>query len=116
MSCSLAMLAACFSWSGFYVDTAIAMQDSGVERYGEYQREFSIQRPDRIESGSIHQYAYSRDAQNLYGCLELGYQSRLGPRLTTALAGRHCSSLATNKDRGVNAALLSFRWYPWGQR
>lgn len=91
MNCTLAALVACFSWSGFYVDGALAIADAPID--------------------AAHDFA-----RNPYGRVTLGYDVTLSRAWSAALELTHFSSIDSKYDRGVNFAILSVRWRPFGRQ
>lgn len=111
MECTLAALIACFNLSGLYIDSGLSWQDIGEHR-GQW-RSFEHRSASVIESGTY--LAKSDSGENPYGRIALGYEIRF-PSLTWRLEASHMSSLATDRDHGVNAVSVSARWYPFGVR
>lgn len=116
MSCSIAIALLCFELSGVYVDGSLAAADSGVEVYTLERtlvtREY---RGFTRFVGSSEERSFSDEARNPYGRLALGYeQTFFSPDLRLSAELFHESSLATGRDRGVNGARVSLRWYPFG--
>lgn len=116
MGCSVIMILLCLDLSGVYVDGSLAAADSGVEVYTLERtlvtREY---RGFTRLVGSSEERQFDREARNPYGRLALGYeQTFFSPDLRLSAELYHESSLATGRDRGVNGARVSLRWYPWG--
>jgi hypothetical protein len=112
MECTLATLVACFSWSGFFVETGIQAQDTHPTRY--YTE--TLVRHD----GQAYMLAGVRNYEeklggNPYGRFALGYDVEMGP-LTWSLEAHHVSSLVTGKDHGVNSVSFNVRWRPFSAR
>lgn len=110
MTCSIVALIACFSWSGFYVDGAAVVADGGIQRASDTY-EFYGGKYHLVGAGQ-----FDETASNPYGRFALGYEIELSPQFRAALEISHQSSLDTSKDRGVNSASLSVRWYPFRRR
>jgi hypothetical protein len=97
MECSLVALVACFSWSGFYIDSGLSYVDvtySEVELHG-----------SEVE--------YVARSHNPFGKLGIGFQLNLSPNFLAEVELAHASSLKTQDDRGVNSISLNVRWYPF---
>lgn len=108
MTCSIAVLIACFSWSGFYMDGAVVVADGGAISVDTSFFDFY--------DGKAHQVqeVYGREqADNPYARAALGYEIEFSPRLRAAFEVSHRSSIATGRDRGINSASFSLRWYPF---
>lgn len=106
--CSLFALVACFSWSNLYLDGGLQFQDEDAHRAGYYT---SVNQSINAIETVITPFPYSAD-ENPYGRFALGYQVEF-KSITLSLEASHVSSLATNKDRGVNAISFKARWYPF---
>lgn len=89
MECSLAALIACFSWSNLYIDSNTLIWDTKV----------------RFDSG------YSDDL-NPQGRLAVGLAIPFD-KATVTFEASHVSSLATTKDKGINALSVGVRWFPF---
>lgn len=109
MECTLATLVACFSWSGFYVDSGLSWQDTGMPRT-DYQA--VVYRRDDGFQYEIYDETVVYDRKNPYGSIGLGYEIEFH-RLRISLDIAHQSSLATGRDDGRNYARLGFRWFPF---
>lgn len=111
MSC---LLAICLS--GLYLDGGLSYADSGVEIY--QLKTTLLTRETRwgdIEYvGSSDERASSHRALNPYGRLALGYEHQINLQLRLNAELYHESSIETGRDRGVNGARVSLRWFPWG--
>lgn len=111
MECTLATLIACFSWSGFYVDTGLAYREQ-VEHYMLIEHTavlsdtgYLVQETSRTVS--------SATPRQVYGHLAVGYEFRLRSLSINVEAISHDSRLDTNEDRGENAYRLNLRWFPF---
>lgn len=111
MECAIATLLACFSWSNLYLDSGLSLQDVGDARI-EWQTTQS-QLDGVVET--ISRQVEVDSPMNPYGRIALGYEVSLFT-LTWRLEASHASSVATSRDRGVNAVSLSARWYPFRSR
>lgn len=113
MSCSLTAIALCLS--GLYLDGGLSVADSGVEIYRE-QIVNSVYQLDGVITSHRHvESIRSHAAENPYGRIAIGYeQTFFVPELRLSAELYHESSLATGRDRGVNGARISLRWYPFG--
>jgi len=114
MSCSLLTLAACLS--GLYIDGSLISADSGVERYHYDTTTIIVERHGfRTFGNSTVRESYNREAANPYGRFAIGYeQPFFVPQLRLSAELFHESSFATARDRGVNGARISLRWFPFG--
>jgi len=108
MDCSLAALIACFSWSNLYIDSDVSMLDTSVPH--QEWRNFESHHDGIIETGGS--MVTVDDPYNPYGRLAIGYGLEFRA-VTLSLEVSHISSIATNRDRGVNALSLRMRWYPF---
>jgi hypothetical protein len=106
--CSLFALIACFNWSGFYVDGGLSFQDSSP-----VHQEWATTVNYLPTATETVRTQYTTDEPlNPYGRFALGYQIEF-KSVTLSLEAAHVSSLATNRDRGVNSIGLKARWYPF---
>jgi hypothetical protein len=112
MECTLAALVACFSWSGFYVDTGIAYADAGERVYVRYVADVLDKESGELIIGAREQQKYDLSPRNPFGRFSLGYEINVS-RFRVSLEGSHISSLDTGKDRGVNYINLNVRWFPF---
>ena len=116
MTCHIASLLLCLDISGVYVDASLAAMDSGVEQYTRDTTLVIVERHGfrTFGNSSVHE-SYSREARNPYGRLAIGYEQQLFvPNLRLSAELFHESSFATARDRGVNGARISLRWFPFG--
>lgn len=111
MDCTISALIACFSWSGLYIDSDLTMLDASVPH--QEWRTFESRHDGIIETGGS--MVTVNDAYNPYGRLAIGYGLEF-QAVTLSLEVSHISSIATNKDRGVNALSLRLRWHPFRER
>jgi hypothetical protein len=111
MNCTLATLLTCFHLSGIYVDSGLSIDDAGVWVYREERTRYMAPWSNCCisEESSEHRSDYTR---NPYGHLALGYQLDLG-RYIIHVDAAHESSIATNKDRGINSFEFGVRWFPF---
>lgn len=115
VSCTLATIAACLA--GFYIDAGAGWHDNGVETWTIRTQQVLIERPGLIETQSRTFIANDHRAQNPYVRVVLGYERPvISEWLFLYGEASHTSSVATGRDRGVNAAYIGFRAYPWGRR
>lgn len=116
MSCSLALALLCLDLSGFYVDGSLSAIDSGVETYHVETTLVTLERDGHIHYvGGREHRSFDHTASNPYGRIALGYeQTFFVPNLRLSAELFHESSFATARDRGVNGARISLRWYPFG--
>lgn len=112
MDCSLAALIACFSLGGLYIDTGMSYQDAGVYTVYHSDSASTVVSDGLIETNSSSQEFRTNSASNPYGRLSLGYQIDFSS-VTWRLEVSHVSSLATDKDRGVNSIKIGARWFPF---
>jgi hypothetical protein len=89
MECSLAALVLCFSWSNLYIDSSALVWDTKV----------------------VFNDGYSDDL-NPHGRLAFGLALPFD-KATVTFEASHVSSLATTKDKGVNAVSVGVRWFPF---
>lgn len=115
MECSLAALLLCFSWSNLYIDAQVAVQDA---RYAEQTeiltREeimYGFGQPT-ITSSESRVASRSNEAANPYMRNAIGYQITFR-QLDVAAEIFHDSSMATDRDRGVNGIAIRARWFPF---
>jgi hypothetical protein len=104
MECTLAALIACFSWSGFYVDTGLQWHDVGPYS--------TIYMDSPNLSVPIEERDFANPPNNPYGTFGIGYDVTVG-RFTWSLSAEHTSSLDTGEDHGVNSIRLGVRWRPF---
>lgn len=113
MTCSIAALIACFSWSGFYVDGGLAYQDIG-ERRQEWRYQ-TIQGNGVVET--IGRQEMVDDPKNLYGWGAIGYDVEISSYVRVYLEARHGnSSIATGRDRGPNFIGFGIEIRPFRRR
>jgi hypothetical protein len=116
MECALASLhalIACFNWSNLYIDGGLSYQDVGVTVVQQHWVENYIYISDFAPA---HTSRYSESArspaENPYGRIALGYQIDFR-HVSWSIEIQHISSLATDRDRGVNSVQLRARWFPF---
>lgn len=117
MSCTLATLAACFSWSGLYVDAGISYQDARIERTVIERTVTQWKAPGFTTIDKDETVSHTEAAANPYGRLALGYSVDFDVnrgRLTISAECFHDSSLADSRDHGINGCGVSGRWRPFG--
>lgn len=110
MECSLFALIACFSWSNLYVDNEISYQDRSVPYH--YWKDVS---PPPTATGAVERASVSTigsESQNPY------YRGAIGikiPFRAIDLSAEvfHDSSIATDRDRGVNGVAIRATWFPF---
>lgn len=116
MECTIATLIACFSWSGFFVDSGVGYQDRGESRLDTHTQSFTY------PNGLVNTWTYDTvnvSPQNPYGRFGLGYQAEMrvgGTRVVFEAEAWHTSSLETTKDRGTNAIGFSAKIFPFARR
>lgn len=108
MDCSIAALIACFSWGNLYIDSDISMLDTSIPH--QEWRTFDFTHDSVHESGGS--MVTVDDSYNPYGRLAIGYGLEF-KAVTLSFEVSHISSIATTKDRGVNAVSLRVRAYPF---
>lgn len=108
MECALATLIACFSWSGFYVDTSMQWQDAGLPKTEATPVYFHN---DRSNFAGYTQ-TVSYETKNPYAEVALGYQVEFH-NVALSLSAWHRSSIATGQDEGINALSVGMRWRPF---
>jgi len=106
MSCTLATIAACFSFSNLYVDTGISFQDRRTAEIA------TIEQFRGYDGSLLGSTMYTDRAANPYGRFALGYALDMRS-IVVAIEGTHVSSLATSHDRGINSLEVRARWYPF---
>lgn len=109
MDCTLAALLACFSWSGLYIDGQVSYQDTNLPYY--YWKDVSP--PSRngvMETARV--LTLSDEPVNPYFRNAIGYQLSF-KRIDLSAEVFHDSSMASNKDRGVNGIGIRARWFPF---
>lgn len=115
MECSLFSLIACFSWSNLYVDAQVAFQDARyAERTEIVTREeimYGFGQPT-LNSSETWMASRSHEAANPYMRNAIGYQITFR-QIDVAAEIFHDSSMATNRDRGVNGIAIRARWFPF---
>jgi hypothetical protein len=112
MDCTLAALIACFSWSGFYLDTGISYQDRGETLISEYDFAVVDEAGGEIPELRYRLTQYTDRVHNPYVNVALGYEVNFRA-VSIRLQGSHTSSVATGQDKGINAITLGARWYPF---
>jgi hypothetical protein len=119
VSCSittLAALAQCFV-SGMYVDAGVTWMDRGVEpSIGIIREEYRRQAPGIIETGWTDYTVQTNEPRNQYARVAIGFEIELSARCSGYAEAWHISSIATGRDRGVNAAALGARCHVFGAR
>lgn len=111
MECTLSALIACFSWSGFYVDTGLQFQDKQPTRYvTEINRYYAGQ---DYYVGNVNHYEIRRGS-NPYGRFSLNYEIPF-ESVTWYVQALHVSSLDSSEDAGFNSISINVRWYPFRQ-
>lgn len=110
MECSLFALIACFSWSNLYLDTEISYQDRSVPYH--YWKDVSPTASDTGAVESAYTSTIGADGQNPY------YRGAIGIKIPfqsidVMAEVFHESSIATNKDHGVNGIAIRARWFPF---
>lgn len=109
MECTLAALIACFSWSNLYIDAQVSYQDTAVPHH--YWKDISPP-----QNSSVRETAFvstiGNESQNPYMRNAIGYQLRF-KYVDLSAEVFHDSSMASEKDRGVNGFGIKARWYPF---
>lgn len=107
MSCALATLATCFTWSSLYVDTGLLYRDR-----------LDVEFTDRIKIAGVvnqipvHALVTERETvPNPYGRFAIGYSVDISS-VSVGLEASHVSSIRAG-DRGINSLELRARWYPF---
>jgi hypothetical protein len=115
--CGIEALLACFSLSGFYVDGALSAHDRGQGRA--VTQQVTTERADCFKGSACMRYDYTTNAtsidrspQNAYGRVAIGYDVTVR-QFALRLEASHESSIATGRDRGVNAVTLGLTWRPF---
>jgi hypothetical protein len=106
MSCTLATIAACLSFSNLYVDGGVAILD---------RKDMQIRPVGTvldITGRTLYDVAIADTARNPYGRFSLGYVMDMD-HLVLTLEGSHLSSIAAPRDRGINSLEMRLRWYPF---
>jgi hypothetical protein len=111
MDCALTILLACFNWSGLYIDSGLTYQDVGEARLAWQTTQTKI--AGGVET--VTRLGLNDNPMNPYGRIAIGYEVNFAV-LTWRLEASHVSSVATDRDRGVNAVSLSARWHPFRRR
>ena len=112
MECSLAALIACFSWSNFYVDGGLAYQDAGMYHQIVSESAAIVVIDGIATTASDRRVSQYDHPANPYGRVSLGYELHFDS-VSWRLEATHISSLASDKDRGINSLGISARWYPF---
>ncbi len=119
MSCTIATLIACFSWSGLYIDTGVTVQDAGVERV-ESTRELVLLSRGPLLGGSFivgsDQTATTvrHTDRSPYGRLALGYDLEFSPSFRLSLEASRVEPI--EGGRATNGVTLGARWRPFARR
>lgn len=118
MSCTLATLIACFSWSGLYVDAGVTAQESGVQRVSTERTLILLSRGPLLGGSFIvgsdeTETMVSRGADNPYGRIALGYELEFSPSMKASL---EVSRVQSAMGDAVNGVSLNVRWYPFARR
>lgn len=109
MDCTLAALLSCFSLSGVYIDSGLSVLDSEIPAYNLSAQQW--QAPDQTLL-RLEGHLVNPKTENPYGRLAIGYEIDF-MSVRVAIEASHLSSVATNKDRGINSLSLSMRWFPF---
>lgn len=111
--CSLFALIACFNWSNLYIDGGLAYLDVGETVVKQQWVEDFVYISDLDPTHSTrYSESVSNSPQNPYGRLSVGYQIDF-QHVSWSIEVQHTSSLATDRDRGVNSVQLRARWFPF---
>ena len=98
--------------AGTFAEVSLAVR----EHYSPPAPELSVSKchythRDCVQTVTWTNYSpYDVQTANPYGRITLGYSWRLSDSLRAAISVDHESSIATSKDRGINAARVSLRW------
>lgn len=117
MECTIAALIACFSWSSLYIDAQIEYQDARYEERIEtlIHEDVTYGFGQRTVTNRETFVSSSHEAANPYMRNAIGYQLQFR-NLDVAIEAFHDSSMATQKDRGVNGVAIRARWFPFRRR
>lgn len=115
MECTFATFVLCFSWANLYIDAQVAYQDARyTERTEIMTREeimYGFGQPT-LTSSETWIASQSHEAANPYMRNAIGYQISFR-QMDVAAEIFHDSSMATDRDRGVNGIAIRARWFPF---